>query len=109
MSSRPTAATPATQLGNKATRTIPKELGAFNSSVEAWERRIQVRPSHDASWLRNIGRLGPQRALALFADWTDRIAAGELPSRSRTRPQGVERNVVITHVGLGRAEGLPPR
>src|SRR5215204_5908927 len=28
-------------LGNRATRTIPKELGAFPSSVEAWERRIQ--------------------------------------------------------------------
>ena len=29
------------QLGNKATRTIPKELGHFKTSVEAWERRIQ--------------------------------------------------------------------
>ena len=28
-------------LGNRATRTIPKELGDFQSSVEAWERRIQ--------------------------------------------------------------------
>jgi len=32
----------------------------------------------------------------LFADWTDRIAAGELPASKPTRPQGVERNVVIT-------------
>ena len=30
-----------------------------------------------------IGRLGADRALKLFADWTDRIAAGELPPRSR--------------------------
>src|SRR4051812_49161379 len=30
------------QLGDKATRTIPKELGSFDSSVEAWERRIQA-------------------------------------------------------------------
>src|SRR5436309_4007969 len=29
------------QLGNKATRTIPKELGQFASSEEAWARRIQ--------------------------------------------------------------------
>src|ERR1700686_481887 len=29
------------QLGNKATRTIPKELGTFKNSVEAWERRVQ--------------------------------------------------------------------
>ena len=30
-----------------------------------------------------------------MADWTDRIARGELPSKPR-RPQGVERNVVIS-------------
>src|SRR5947208_151270 len=29
------------QLGNKATRTIPKELGTFDSSTDAWQRRIQ--------------------------------------------------------------------
>ena len=34
--------------------------------------------------------------MALFADWTDRIAAGELPSAKPQRPQGVERNVVIS-------------
>ena len=45
---------------------------------------------------RNIGRLGPQRGLAFFADWTDRIAAGELPASQPPRPQGVERNVVVT-------------
>ena len=31
-----------------------------------------------------------------LADWTDRIKAGELPSRSPSRPVGVERNLVIT-------------
>jgi hypothetical protein len=31
----------------------------------------------------------------MFADWTDRIAAGEVPS-APPRPQGQERNVVIT-------------
>ena len=40
-------------------------------------------------------QLGTQRALAMFADWTDRIAAGEVPP-APPRPQGVERNVVIT-------------
>ena len=40
-------------------------------------------------------QLGQQRTLKKFADWTDRIAAGELPSAPR-RPQGIERNVVIT-------------
>jgi len=31
----------------------------------------------------------------MFADWTDRIAAGEVPPAPK-RPQGVERNVVVT-------------
>jgi hypothetical protein len=43
-----------------------------------------------------IGRLDTNRALALFADWTDRIAAGELPAPPPPRPQGVERNVVLS-------------
>jgi len=45
---------------------------------------------------RNLGRLDTQRALKLFADWTDRIAAGELPKAKPQRPQGIERNVVVT-------------
>ena len=40
--------------------------------------------------------MGSARALKLFAEWTDRIAAGELPSAKPSRPQGVERNVVLT-------------
>jgi hypothetical protein len=83
------------QLGNKATRTIPKELGHFNSSSEAWARRI-VSGQAMTQMTNNLGRLDVKRATALFADWTDRIAAGELPSSRPSRPQGVERNVVIT-------------
>src|SRR5438067_7660194 len=44
----------------------------------------------------NIGRLDVPRALKMFADWTDRIAAGELPASKPTRPQGIERNLVIS-------------
>jgi hypothetical protein len=83
------------QLGNKATRTIPKELGHFKTSIEAWERRIQSGQAM-TQMVTNIGRLDTKRAFALFADWTDRIAAGELPASVPMRPQGVERNVVIT-------------
>ena len=32
----------------------------------------------------------------MYADWTDRIAAGELPAAEPSRPQGKERNVVVT-------------
>jgi hypothetical protein len=34
--------------------------------------------------------------LKRFGDWTDRIAAGALPTARPPRPQGVERNLVIT-------------
>jgi len=83
------------QLGNKATRTIPKELGHFNSSVEAWARRIASGQAM-TNMVNNIGRLDAPRMLGQFADWTDRIAAGELPASRPERPQGLERNLVIT-------------
>ena len=83
------------QLGNKATRTIPKELGHFNSSVEAWARRIASGQAM-TNMTNNIGRFDAPRMLGQFADWTDRIAAGELPASRPERPQGVERNIVIS-------------
>ena len=42
-----------------------------------------------------LDRMGRQRALQMYADWTGRIMAGELPE-APPRPRGVERNVVIT-------------
>ena len=41
-------------------------------------------------------QVGRKRALQMYADWTDRIAAGELPDAAPSRPQGKERNVVVT-------------
>jgi hypothetical protein len=82
------------QLGNKATREIPKELGAFPSSRDAWMRRIQSGQA-GGDMARELAVFGAPRALGMFADWTDRIAAGELPP-APPRPQGAERNVVIT-------------
>jgi hypothetical protein len=43
-----------------------------------------------------IGRFDTQRALDLFADWTDRVAKGELPKSDPPRPAGIERNIVVT-------------
>jgi hypothetical protein len=83
------------QMGSFATRTIPKELGTFDSSYSAWVRRIQSGQASE-SMTRAIGRLDTQRAITYFAEWTDRIAAGELPKAKPQRPQGVERNVVVT-------------
>jgi len=82
-------------LGTPGMRKIPKELGEFKDSTEAWERRL-MSGSAQAFMARDIGRLDTQRALKLFADWTDRVAAGELPFAKPERPQGLERNVVIT-------------
>jgi hypothetical protein len=82
-------------LGNKATRTIPKDLGTFPSSREAWARRILAGQAM-TQMTNALGRLDPARALALFADWTDRIEAGELPASKPARPQGIERNIVVT-------------
>src|SRR5206468_8656525 len=31
-----------------------------------------------------------------YGDWTDRIARGELPRSRPSRPQGAERNIVVT-------------
>ena len=82
------------QLGNKATREIPESLGSFPSSVAAWERRI-LSGQAGGSMASGMARLGARRAFEAFADWTDRVAAGELPPEP-PRPQGLERNVVIT-------------
>ena len=82
------------QLGNKATRTIPPELGDFATSEDAWRRRIQSGQAM-IQMTTNLGRLGP-RGLTVFAEWTDRIAGGSLPPAHPARPQGVERNLVLT-------------
>ena len=82
------------QLGSKGTREIPGALGAFPTSVAAWERRLQSGQAGGAM-LGTVNQLGHDRALQMFADWTDRIAAGEVPP-APPRPHGIERNVVIT-------------
>ena len=81
-------------LGNKATREIPPQLGEFDSLVAAWDRRIQSGQA-GGSMSTALDRMGRRRALEMYADWTGRIMAGEVPS-TPPRPQGVERNVVIT-------------
>jgi hypothetical protein len=53
--------------------------------------------------VREIGLLGTQRAVSMFANWTDRIAAGDVPP-TPPRPQGVERNIVITEWHWGDAK-----
>jgi hypothetical protein len=83
------------QLGNRATREIPENLGTFPSTVAAWDRRIKSGQA-GGNMDGGLNTLGRERALRVFADWTDRIAKGEVPRTAPQRPQGIERNVVIT-------------
>ena len=85
------------QIGNYATRYIPPQLGHFDSSIEAWARRLQSGPA-GRDMVRFVTQfMGPDGGhLAALADWTDRIKAGELPSATPPRPVGIERNIVVT-------------
>jgi hypothetical protein len=81
------------QLGTLATRTIPAFFG--DSSKDAWMRRVAA--GQAGVLMVNIisNQLGAA-PVAYLSDWTDRIKKGELPSTKPPRPQGVERNVVVT-------------
>ncbi len=81
-------------IGNKAMREIPQALGTFPNSVAAWERRIQSGQA-GGQMSAGLNTFGRRRALEMFADWSDRIAAGEVPP-APPRPRGIERNIVIT-------------
>ena len=83
------------QLGQESTRTVPAELGKFASGEEAWMRRTQSGQAGEMMTNRLAGQWGgvPYK---YFGDWTDRIAKGELPKATPPRPQGLERNIVIT-------------
>ena len=82
------------QLGNEATREIPALFSGYDTSADAWARRIQSGQA-GGSMIRTLTRIGMEGTNRMFGDWTDRIAAGELPP-APTRPQGLERNVVVT-------------
>jgi hypothetical protein len=91
------------QLGQLGTRTIPAALGSFKTGEEAWARRIQ---SGQAAPLMINPIAGKFNGVPLkyFGDWTDRIAKGELPSVKPERPQGIERNIVVTTWDWGNAK-----
>ena len=81
------------QIGTLATREIPESLGSFASTHDAWLRRVQS-GQNGAAMVRGMAAFG-SRGYEMFADWTDRIAAGELPP-APPRPAGLERNLVLT-------------
>jgi hypothetical protein len=84
------------QMGDKATREIPQSiLSKTANSKAAWDLRIKAGQAGGGMSAR-FDQVGRQRAVAMYADWTDRVAHGELPSATPSRPQGRERNVVVT-------------
>jgi hypothetical protein len=82
------------QLGSKGTRELQESLGNFASSEDTWERRLKSGQA-GAMMTSALHQIGREEMLRMFADWTDRIKAGELPPTPQ-RPKGIERNVVIT-------------
>ena len=86
------------QLGQKSTRTIPAAFAPL-AGQQAWMRRVMSGQSGQqmTQQLLSLGPLGYQ----YLGEWTDRIAKGELPRVKPARPQGVERNIVVTLHALG--------
>ncbi|MGM0631594.1 MAG: carboxypeptidase-like regulatory domain-containing protein [Pseudomonadota bacterium] len=82
------------QMGNEATREIPDMFSGFDSTEEAWHRRVRSGQA-GGFMMRILAGMGEDRTMEMYADWTDRIADGALPPVPE-RPQGTERNVVIT-------------
>jgi hypothetical protein len=86
------------QMGQLSIRTFPKNvphpINTANSE-EAWFRRIQSGQSGESMFTTLVKNLGGA-PIRYYADWTDRIAKGELPHAKPERPQGVERNIVVT-------------
>ena len=82
------------QVGNKATREFAPGV-TVTDHLQAWYDRVKYGP--DGSNMDAVlTQLGRERAGKMFADWTQRIAKGETPFETPPRPQGAERNVVIT-------------
>jgi len=82
------------QLGSKGTREFHESMDTLGSSVEAWERRLQSGQA-GGNMVSSVHQWGREEVLEMFADWTDRISEGEIP-QAPPRPEGLERNVVIT-------------
>ena len=82
-------------LGSHGIRVVPDEFKKEGDGFKQWARRTQSGQAMSNMAL-SLGYMGVDAALRNFADWTDRIAAGELPFAKPERPKGIERNFVVT-------------
>jgi hypothetical protein len=81
------------QMGDKATREIPAGIGKYSSTYEAWEKVLRIGGNAGGANLAN--QMGHERMIGIYADWTDRIARGEVP-QAPPRPAGIEKDLVLT-------------
>ncbi|MBK6675279.1 MAG: carboxypeptidase regulatory-like domain-containing protein [Proteobacteria bacterium] len=90
------------QLGNQLTRTLThmdaEKLG-FKSHEDAWLYRttLGVRGTNMAAAFLQFGGEGMAKTMA---DWTRSVESGAVPP-APPRPQGIERNVVVTLWDIG--------
>lgn len=83
------------QQGNEATRTIPAAFGDIKTGEDAWMRRVQSGQAAPLMVNPLAGFLGGV-PFKYFGEWTDSVAKGALPHAKPPRPQGAERNIVVT-------------
>jgi len=90
------------QLGDEVTRDLTHVMKGHpdaKTSTEAWEWRLGTGVRGNSMYTA-LGQMGKDGSLKQFADWTDRMAKGEVPP-APARPKGVERNVVVTLWDVG--------
>jgi hypothetical protein len=90
------------QLGNRLTRSVDHVLQAkpeLKTHAEAWEWRLGT-GVRGTSMYAVLNTQGKDRSLKAYADWTERVAKGDVPP-APPRPKGVERNLVVTLWDVG--------
>jgi hypothetical protein len=90
------------QLGNQLTRSVDhifKAKPELKTHAEAWEWRLGT-GVRGTSMYAVLTTQGKERSLKAYADWTERVAKGEVPP-APPRPKGVERNLVVTLWDVG--------
>src|SRR6187401_991 len=95
------------QLGNELTRTVDHVFKAkpeLKTHAEAWEWRLGT-GVRGTSMYGVLGSQGQTRSLKVYADWTERLAKGEVPT-APSRPTGIERNLVLTLWDVGDAHSF---